>query len=287
MKIGIIGAGRVGCSMAKYIATGTQHHIITGFYDCNRQFTQEASNFCNTKAFNSLTDLIMSSDTLFITVADSEIATVWECIDKALIKNKIICHFSGSLSSDVFTGATDYGAYCGSIHPVYAFSDKFNSYKSLGSAMFTAQGDSLFIQQISNLLTQLGNKVCVIDKENKTLYHTALSMASNQLVGLLGTVVNMLQNCGFSEKQAYSALAPLMLDNLQTALQNNVEYALTGPIERGDVSTVKTHLSAIDSNQKEIYKALGKQVLKIAKDKNSNSKHLTEKYEDIERTLLE
>lgn len=287
MKIGVIGAGRVGCSIAKYITTCTQHHTITGFYDCNIQFSQQAADFCKTKAFNSLTDLIMSSDTLFITVTDSQISAVWECIDKDLINNKIICHFSGSLSSDVFTDAPQYGAYCGSVHPVYAFSNRFDSYKGLNNALFTVQGDSLFVQSISDLLAQLGNKVCVIGKENKVLYHTALSMASNQLLGLLGTVVDILESCGFSNEQAYSALTPLMMDNLQTALQNNVEYALTGPIERGDVSTVKAHLNAVNSNEKEVYKALGKQVLKIAENKNSNNQQLSEKYRCIERTLLE
>ncbi len=287
MKIGIIGAGRVGCSMAKYITTCTGYHTITGFYDCNKQYAQQAADFCNTKAFNSLTDLTRSSDTLFLTVSDSQITTVWECIDKALIKNKIICHFSGSLSSDVFAGATGYGTYCGSVHPVYAFSDRFNSYKGLNSAVFTVQGDSVFLQNISALLTQLGNKVCVIDKNSKVLYHTAMSMASNQLLGLLDAVVNMLKDCGFSQEQAYSALTPLMADNLQTALQNNVDYALTGPIERGDVSTVQAHLNAINSEQKEIYKALGKQVLNVAKNKNSNNQQLAEKYGCIERMLLE
>ena len=143
MKIGVIGAGRVGTSVAKYISENTEH-LITGFYSRTLKSAEESADFCNTKAFSELSELLMSSDTLFITVSDSEIKNVWDCIDKTLVRNKIICHFSGSLSSDVFTEAYEYGAYTGSIHPVYAFSSKFSSYKLLKNAFFTLEGCGFF-----------------------------------------------------------------------------------------------------------------------------------------------
>lgn len=62
-------------------------------------------------------------------------------------------------------------------------------------------------------------------------------------------------------------LKPLMLNNLSEALENGVENALTGPIERGDVATVAKHLEVLDSERKDIYKALGKQILNIAERK--------------------
>lgn len=287
MKIGIIGAGRVGTSIGRYIKDRVPKHIVSGFYSRTYDETIKSANFCNTKVFERLQDLVKSSDTLFITVTDGEIKNVWDCIDKDLIKNKIICHFSGTLSSDVFTDADDYGAYTGSIHPVYAFSSKFDSYKGLNKAVFTAEGDNVFLQNVPCLFSEAGNKVCVIQKEKKPFYHAGASMASNHLVALLHTVIEMFKKCGFSESDAYTVLAPLMMDNLNNALKNGVNQALTGPIERGDVTTVEKHLSVISAEQTKIYKSLGMQVLSIAENKHKSNEILTEKYRCIERMLLE
>lgn len=286
MKIGIIGGGRAGTSIAKYISLkNLPQYCLSGFYSRTYTTALETADFCNTKVYISLTDLVKSSDTLFIATEDSEIGKVWECIDKSLIKNKFIGHFSGSLSSDVFSGAECYGAYTGSVHPMYAFSDRFSSYKGLDSVVFTAEGCSEFLENILPAFKQCGNTVCIIDKQNKALYHASASMASNHLVGLLGAVVDMLVQCGFEKSDTYKLLTPLMMNNLENALQNGVEYALTGPVERGDICTVKKHLSVLNDEQAHLYKQLAKQVVKIAQRKN-NGQQLSEKYSYIEKELL-
>ena len=285
MKIGLVGAGRVGSSVAKYISLHVPQHSLSGFYSRHYSRALESADFCNTKAFTSLNDLVRSSDTLFIATQDCEVGNVWECIDKDLIKNKFIGHFSGSLSSDVFSGAKAYGVHCGSIHPMYAFSDRFNSHKGLDSVVLTAEGCDEFLKAVVPVFEECGNTVCVIDKQYKALYHTAASMASNHLIGLLSAVVDMLVQCGFTEDNAYSLLNPLMTDNLENAFKNGVEYALTGPIERGDITTVKKHLSAVDNEQAVLYKQLAKKVVKVAQRKN-NDAQLAEKYEYIEKELL-
>ena len=142
------------------------------------------------------------------------------------------------------------------------------------------------MQKATGLLEDMGNKTYTVDKEKKPLYHTALAMASNHLMGLLYTSTELLKDCGFSEHASYALIAPLMLDNLKNALENGVEQALTGAIERGDADTVEKHLCIPDAQAKEIYKALGIKVLQIAKSKNKNKTQLSENYKIIERMLL-
>ena len=267
MKIGIVGAGRVGSSLAKYISLQVPQHSLSGFYSRDYSKTLESADFCKTKAYTSFNDLVMSSDTLFIATQDCEIGNVWECIDKYLIKNKFIGHFSGSLSSDVFDGAECYGAYTGKLN---------NNQESVFNE---------FLENVVPVFKQCGNTVSVIDKNKKALYHASASMASNHLIGLLGAVVDMLLQCGFEKEDAYKLLTPLMKNNLENALQNGVEYALTGPVERGDISTVEKHLSVLDNEQTQLYKQLAKQVVKVAQHKN-NEKQLAEKYRYIQEELL-
>ena len=97
IKFGFIGAGKVGFSLGKYLK---ENNIdISGYYSKNQHSSREAAIFTNTKQYNNLENLIKDSDTIFITTPDSEISVVWSEIKKLSIKDKLICHCSGSISS--------------------------------------------------------------------------------------------------------------------------------------------------------------------------------------------
>ncbi len=280
MKIGIIGAGRVGCSIGKYLKDKQSDCEILGYFSRSSEKITEAAKFTNSKEFSCLNDLIEASDTLFVTTPDDAIRDVWDCIDKKKIKGKIICHFSGSLSSDVFYGASDFGAFPGSAHPMYAFSDKFNSYKNLNTVVFSLEGSRIFLEKVGKLFKNTGNPVCVLEKENKVKYHAAASLVSNHMLSLLDTGVSLLEEIGYEREDGYKVFAPLVENNLLGALRSSVEKSLTGPIERGDINTIEKHLECLDGYSKKVYKLLGENVLEIAKRKNSQKE-----YAEMERII--
>lgn len=104
-------------------------------------------------------------------------------------------------------------------------------------------------------------------KDDKIKYHGAAAIASNLVVGLIGLSEELLKQCGFDEKSAHNALAPIIKGNVKHIVEEGVVEALTGPIERCDVSTVRKHMSVFDKKANEIYKAVSKEVLEIAKIK--------------------
>ena len=69
---------------------------------------------------------------------------------------------------------------------------------------------------------------------------------------------------------AIKALYPLIENNLRNVKERGAVNSLTGPIERGDLSTVINHLNVIPEEDKELYRLLSKNILKIAKVKNLN-----------------
>lgn len=211
MKIGIIGSGRVGYSMGKYMQ---DHGIrVTGFYDRHRERALDAAQFTGTDSFDRIEDLVAASDTLFFTTSDGEIANVWDCIRHLSIQGKIICHFSGSLSSDQFQGIEKTRAYGLSIHPMLAFSDKYTSYKQLQNAFFTLEGHAQALAVMEPLLQKMGNPVQRIAPEQKALYHAAAATLSNQVVALLASGYEMLEACGFDTENARRASAALVRGN--------------------------------------------------------------------------
>lgn len=280
IKFGFIGAGKVGFSLGKYLK---ENNIdVSGYYSKSQHSSKEAAIFTNTRQYNKLEDLIKNSDAIFITTPDNQIIDVWNEIKELPIKEKLICHCSGSISSEVFSNINNHGAYGYSIHPMFAISDKYNSYKDLSQAFITIEGHEKHIKYFKMLFTKLGNGVAVISKDNKTLYHAASVTVSNLVLGLINNGVNYLEECGFTKEMAMEALYPLIEFNLKNIKERGTVNSLTGPIERGDLTTVINHLNVLREEDKELYRLLSKNILKIAKVKN-----LERDYKNLEEYLGE
>lgn len=276
MKIGIIGAGKAGTTIGKVISDSSD--CLVGFYSRSFQSACDSANFTNSNSYEKIEELILASDTLFVTVPDGEIAKVWDYIAGLSLdlNGKIFCHFSGSLSSDVFScrGFNDdfhnkeSEVRFASFHPIFAFSNKYESFKTFQNVYFTAEGDSFAVKKLREFFENLGHRVSVISSENKAKYHAACVFASNLLVGLISSSVGILKDCGFDEETAYSAFETLTMNNARSVFEKGAEGALTGPVERNDITTVEKHLKVLDGNDKEIYRALTKEVIRIAKNKH-------------------
>lgn len=266
MQIGIIGAGKVGCSLGKYLKDAGV--TVTGYFSRTVESAQEAADFTQTKVFANVQDLVKASDTLFITTPDGSIGDVWDCIAKLSIQNKIICHFSGSLSSVVFSGIEKTGASGCSIHPMLAFSDRFSSYRQLNEAYMTIEGQEAAVNVVRELFERLGNSVCRIDLDRKELYHCAASIVSNQVIALYTMGTDQLVKCGFDREDAAKLVTPLVRNNVESMLADGVVNALTGPVERNDTGTVEKHLKALEGDDREVYRLLAKRLVKISEEKN-------------------
>lgn len=271
MNIGIIGAGKVGVSVGRYLKDNNIQ--ISGFYDIDSENAAFAAQFTQTDSFSDLEEFVKVSDTLFITTPDNVIGSVWDCIIKnknMSVKNKIVCHFSGALSSDVFTDSQSTGAFVCSIHPMLAFSDKLTSYRIPANTFFALEGDETAVSAVKSLFESLGNTVCRIDKSKKSLYHTAASVLSNELVALIDMGYSLLEQCGFSRDDAVGATQNLVSGNVKSVLENGCVNALTGPVERNDLQTVKKHVESLNGEDRQIYILLAKRIVKLAKAKNED-----------------
>lgn len=268
MRIGIIGAGKVGVTLGKYLTDAGI--TVCGFYSRTKTSAAQAADFVKTKLYEELEDLVRASDTLFVTVPDGEIGNVWDCIAEYDLTDKIICHFSGSLSSNVFSGIEHTGATGVSIHPMYAFSDKFTSYQQFHTACLVMEGDSEAVQSMQILFAEeLGHVVQQIRTEDKVKYHAAAAMASNDMIALLEISMRLLAECGFSNEDSLKLLCPLIQNNVKSMLEKGAVEALTGPVERGDIETVRKHLDALRGGSAEaVYRDLGNVLVDLAKQKH-------------------
>lgn len=267
MRIGIIGAGKVGTTLGKYLSIHGKN--VTGFYSRTHESADEAATFAETETYSSLCKLVEESDVIFITTPDGVIPQVWGELLHQDISNRIICHFSGSLSSHVFSGREEAGASGISMHPMYAFSDKFHSYEQFHTAYLTLEGDPEAVAVMKPMWEAIGHPVLTLKAEDKIKYHAAAAMASNEMLGLMQASLDILSECGFSEKDSMALLTPLVQGNIASMLEKGCVNALTGPVERGDTQTVRKHLQALEGSKAgKIYQSLGSTMVELAKRRN-------------------
>jgi len=280
MKVGFIGAGKVGTTLGKYFSTrGIE---VTGYFSRSIQSAKEAASFTGSRASGNADALMELSDVLFLTVPDGEIQKVYSRLDKEKMKGKILCHSSGSLSAgETFPGIEEQGAYGYSVHPLSAVSDRFTAYREMQDIFFTIEGSEARLDEMRKWLKSIGLHAAVIDGSKKTLYHAAAVIASNHVVALFAEAQEMLASCGLDEGTAKDALASLFLGNARHIAEVGPTAALTGPIERGDSGTAAKHLAAVESeDDRELYRLISMRLLKIAK-----AKHPERDYSPIEKII--
>jgi predicted short-subunit dehydrogenase-like oxidoreductase (DUF2520 family) len=99
------------------------------------------------------------------------------------------------------------------------------------------------------LANTLGLHTFDLADADKPLYHAGAAMASNFLVTLHQAAARLLEESGAPPE----ALVPLMTRTIENG------FVLTGPIARGDWSTVEAHLSALEERAPDLvplYRAL-------------------------------
>lgn len=288
MKIGFIGAGKVGYSLGKYLTEREEE--VVGYYSKNKESAKKAAEFTKTKAYERPDELVEESDIVFITVPDNHIKevaeqTVKRCESKGIeIEGKIFSHCSGALTSEIFSDiTTKVSSY--SIHPLLAVDDKLQSYKEFSDIIFTIEGDRKRLPEIRRFLEKLGNEVVVIEKEEKPRYHAAAAMGSNLVLALFDTVIEEMHRAGFEREEAKKAIVPFMCKNIAHLEEKKTEEALTGPVARGDYETVRKHMEVLESENREIYRLLSRKAMKIAERKCQKNKEemealLNEEYSD-------
>jgi predicted short-subunit dehydrogenase-like oxidoreductase (DUF2520 family) len=264
MKIGLIGASEVGCTLGKYFAErGIE---VTGYYSRTFASAQEAAAFTGTKAYEDPAALIEESDALFLTVPDRMITTVYEGLRQYGLAGKMLCHCSGAMTArEAFPAIEQTGASGYSIHPLFPVSSKDESYLELEGAFFCVEGDDAHLSQWKTFLESLHLRVQIIPGDAKVRYHAACAIASNLYCALVQTSVELLEECGFTHALALEALAPLVRSNLQRILQVGPQDALTGPVERNDAGTVKKHLACIpEGTEQALYRAASAKLVEMA-----------------------
>lgn len=218
-----------------------------------------------------------SSGVVFITTPDDAVRPVCETIAEngGFTPGTVVFHSSGAHSSELLARAAEAGALTGSLHPLQAFASIIEDRNPFEGIIMAVEGHASAVDIGRQMAHALGARPLALKTDGKTLYHAAAVVASNYLVSLVDTALEMLGAAGIDRGDALDVLSPLIKGTLNNIARHGTTEALTGPIVRGDTDTVALHLEALKARLDHLlpaYRSLGRQALGIARKKG----HLSE-----------
>ena len=216
----VIGPGRAGTAMSRAL---------------------EAAGWSVAPALGRRDDLSRAAagaDLLLVATPDGVVADVAATVRP--VATTVVAHLAGSLGLDVLATHERRA----SVHPLVSIP---TGDTDMRGAWFAVAGDDL----AAKVVADLGGTAVVVDDEHRATYHAAACIASNHLVALLGQVERVAEGAGVP-LAAFLDLARQSLDNVAA---RGPADALTGPVRRGDWSTVLRHRAALPTDEVDAYDA--------------------------------
>jgi len=276
--VAIIGAGRVGSSVGFLLKRAG--YVVTAVMARSRASAEKAVDFIG--AGEPTTDAVKAAskaEIVFITTPDGAIKTICDKIASGggLKAGSLVVHMFGAQSLELLDAAKSVGSYRAVIHPLQSVPSPAQGIKNLPGSYFRTEADSEALAIAHELVKALGGVELVMpkwrpDKDSAALYHAGAIAVSNYFVALVDYGLKFYQALGADKQEALKALLPLIKGTLQNMETLGTTDALTGPIARGDVETIRGHIEAMQKKTPELlglYKELARHTISLARDKGS------------------
>ncbi|GAB2871576.1 hypothetical protein GCM10027026_22610 [Myroides odoratimimus subsp. xuanwuensis] len=264
LRVGVIGAGRVGAVLAAALRTAG-HDIVAAAGESDASLSRIAAllpGVPNAKP----TAVARDCDLLLLTVPDDMLPNVVSTLvgSGAVHEGQYVVHTSGRHGLTVLADALAVGARPVAMHPAMTFTGTEVDLDRLGGCVFGVTAETPERALVEGLVADLGGRPMWVPEERRTLYHAGLAHGANHLVTLVTEAMEMLAAAGADNPA--DTLRPLLNAALDNALTHG-DAALTGPIVRGDVNTVRAHIADLTANAPHTlpsYVAMGRATLSRA-----------------------
>jgi len=264
LKIGFIGAGTVGTALAVSLSQKGNRVIAVSSRTLSSA-QRLAQLISNCQVYPAAQGVADAAELVFITTPDDVIAKVASEIKWH--KEQDVLHCSGAHSIDILEPAKRLGANVGSFHPLQTFAGVNEAIKNLPGSTFALEAEEPLLSRLKELASILNGKWVELRPGDKVLYHASAVFVSNYLVTLVKLALDLWQGFGVPGEEATKALLPLLKGTVNNIENIGLPNCLTGPIARGDLSTISKHLNALKSKSPSLfttYQDLGLQTISIA-----------------------
>lgn len=178
-------------------------------------------------------------DLRIIAVSDDAIASVVVgLVDAGAVPT---VHVSGSMPVSILDPLAD-RMPIGSFHPLQTLPDMDRGAARMQGAWVAVTAPEPFAADLEHFAESLGCMAFRLEDSHKALYHAAAAACANYVLVALGLGETLFAAAGVP----FEASRPLVEAIVANAFTMGPSSALTGPIARGDVGTVRRQLAAVE-----------------------------------------
>jgi len=219
-------------------------------------------------------DAALEADAWWLAVPDDEIYAVAGRLAEALpavrrsgAPQPLAIHSSGLGSVHLLKPLYEQGVRVVCLHPLQTFAGEPNAELLKGVHCAVTGLEERDLQLGEELGGRLGMRPFRLGDEQKTLYHLAAVVGCNLLVALESEAKRLMDEAT-GEARGLDHLSVLLETTMRNLLQSGEPaIALTGPVARGDIGTVRAHLRLLDRESPRLartYRALSLEALTLA-----------------------
>lgn len=240
-RVGVIGAGRVGPVIGRALQL-VGHEIIGITRSSNSQRNDAVEAILGAAVIEP--DEACRADLVVIAIPDDQIKPLVQGLAKlgCFRPGQVVMHTSGVHGINVLEAAQAAGALPIALHPAMTFTGTSLDVERLQMCPAAITATAVALPIASALAMEMGMEPCVVEEEDRTLYHAGLTHGANHLVTLVNEALSILEAAGIENPELY--IRPLLNAALERALSEGA-HGLTGPVRRADTGTLKDHQKAL------------------------------------------
>jgi predicted short-subunit dehydrogenase-like oxidoreductase (DUF2520 family) len=249
LRVGIVGAGRVGGALGA--ALRRAGHDIVAVSAVSTASRARADRMLPGAEVLPPDEVITVAEFVLLAVPDDALRPLVAGLADAGVwrDGQLVAHTSGAQGITALDPAAARGVLPLALHPVMTFAGRPEDVDRLLGATFGVTAPDELRPVAESLVVEMGGEPVWVPERARPLYHAALSIGSNHLVTLVNDALSLLDDAGIDG--ADQLLAPLLSASLDNALRLR-DAALTGPVARGDVATLRRHRDALAAANPEL-----------------------------------
>ena len=242
LGVGIISAGKVGSVLGA--ALRAAGHAVVGVYAHSDASRERADALLPDVPVLDVATIVERSELVLLAVPDDQLPGLVDGLGKlaAWQQGQLVVHTAGRFGTDVLEPVRAAGGIGLAIHPSMTFTGLSLDLQRLTDCSFGVTAAAPVLPIAQALVVEMGAEPVAIAEADRPLYHAALAHGSNHVMTLMGQSMQLLHEIGV--EQPDRMLGPLVRATVDNALASG-ENALTGPVARGDVTTVAAHVAAL------------------------------------------
>ncbi len=267
--VGIIGPGRAGVGLGLALARAGYVVRLHGRHNTS----VPAPLTLSVGPGDEPPPWVAEPPVVILAVRDDAIRPLADMLARAGVirATQVVLHLSGAQGQEALGPLVGSRAALGSLHPLQTLSEPARAPERLRGAWAAVEGMARAVQAAEGLAQDLGMRTFHLASQAKAIYHAGAVFASNYFVVVEAVAQRLLRHAGLSDTEAWQALRPLVEGTFESLTRQEPAAALTGPVARGDDTTVRRNLEALTSDDAALYRALGRAALELAQKRGMDA----------------